>query len=125
MSQSRFSKLYAHDPYSIVYQTVDVPVRDLIAPKVFTPVSGSTVQLTNARALVTPSGTLAALTIALPQYPVDGQIQNVTITQSITALSITGGSLAAGSAPTAIDTTNGAVTLHLIFSAQLNKWVKI
>ena len=61
------------------------------------PVSGGTVTLYNRvgaqRAVIAPAGTLAALTIALPANPIDGEWIALTITQIITTLTQTNGTL--------------------------------
>ncbi len=55
-----------------------------------TPLTGTTVTMTQAYLLLNPAGTLAALTITLPSSPVPGQLATFATSQAITALTITG-----------------------------------
>jgi hypothetical protein len=55
------------------------------------PTTGTTVTAGNVEALIiNPAGTLAALTVALPANPIDGQAFSMTTSQILTALTITG-----------------------------------
>lgn len=70
------------------------------------PLTGATVQVKVAGdswLILTPAGTLAALTVALPISPVDGDVLRVTSSQTITALTLSGTVLGA-------PTTMGAAT---------------
>lgn len=68
---------------------------------------------------IRPAGTIAALTIALPANPVDGQGYVFTCTQIVTALTISGGTTQG--APTAL-TANG--TFALRWNAATAAWVR-
>ena len=70
---------------------------------VVSPVSGATVTIGNftSYTVVAPGGALAALTIALPSAPIDGQEAMVLVTQKITAVTITAG-VAILNAPTTL-----------------------
>ena len=60
---------------------------------VVSPTTGQTVTIGNftTYTIVAPGGALAALTIALPSAPIDGQEVVVLVTQNVTALTITAG----------------------------------
>jgi putative copper export protein len=71
------------------------------------PLTGATVAVTvagNAWLILTPAGTIAALTVTLPQSPVDGDTLRVTSSQTITTLTLGGGTVSGG------PTTMGAAT---------------
>jgi hypothetical protein len=71
---------------------------------ILTPSSGDTITLatTNLRTIINSSGTLAALTVNMPASPIDGQLQTVTTTQIITALTVGGGGNTIIGQPTAL-----------------------
>jgi hypothetical protein len=85
---------------------------------VLTPTSGSTVTLatSNRRTILHPSGTLATLTIDMPASPVSGQLQTVTTTQTITALTVSGNGNSIAGAPTTL-TASSAPSFTMIFIA--------
>jgi len=68
------------------------------APQRVTPTTGQTVTPTNKmganKLTIAPAGTLAALTLALPANPINGETIELSITQGITVLTITGGTIA-------------------------------
>lgn len=68
------------------------------------PLTGDTVTLvtTNRRTILNPAGTLATLTVDMPASPIDGQLQTVSTTQIITALTVTGGGHSIIGQPTAL-----------------------
>jgi hypothetical protein len=88
-----------------------------------TPTTGQTVVLNASRdntAFINPSGTLATLTITLPSTGVNGDIQTITTSQVITALTLNGG------------TKVGALTTLVLggfasyqWSSSGSKWFKI
>lgn len=88
------------------------------------PVTSGTVTLTasNAHQIINPAGTLAALTVAFPASPVDGQVQIISFTQIITALTLSGGTFVGG--PTAIALTNGGAMFSMIFNSSDTKWYR-
>jgi hypothetical protein len=63
----------------------------------FTPTTGQTVTPANSNAnivmIIKPAGLLAALTIAFPSAPFDGQRIIATATQIITILTLSGGTI--------------------------------
>jgi hypothetical protein len=84
----------------------------------FTPTTGTTVSVANGAPLciVAPAGTLAALTVTLPSYldVVPGQIQRVSFTQTITALTVNGASATpVFGAPTTIAASNALQFVYL------------
>jgi hypothetical protein len=88
------------------------------------PASGSTVTLTGQHCFIYigNTGTLAALTIALPPAPVDGQFIDIAFQSAVTALTLTAatGQTITG-APTA-GTANGSFTLR--YNNQAATWVR-
>ena len=84
-----------------------------------TPGSGHTVVITSGypTLFVHASGTLSSLTITLPQSPLNGQIFTVVGDQSITTLTITGGTLI-----TAVSSFNPSSPLRWIYDTAQSKW---
>ena len=84
-----------------------------------TPSTGNTVVITSGypTLYVHGTGTLSALTIKLPQSPLNGQIFTVIGDQSITSLTVTGGTLV-----TAISSFNPSSPLRLIYDTAQTKW---
>lgn len=88
----------------------------------FTPTTGQTIAPTRFcdMATVTPAATLAALTVTFPPSPdKEGQGFRVSTTQTITALTFTGG--AALKAPT---TLAAGMQVSFTWSVGTNKWVR-
>ena len=66
------------------------------------PLTGTTVTAGNISQLILqPAGTLSTLTIAFPPDPMDGQLFNITSSQIVTTLTVTGASFA-NTAPSAL-----------------------
>jgi hypothetical protein len=93
-----------------------------------TPATGFTYTVTppvageNCFVLLTPAGTLATGAINLPTAPVHGQEVLVHSTQTITALTLSGGTYGVSGAPT----TMGAATPWKVrFDGVLNAWYRI
>ena len=86
------------------------------------PTTGQTVTVgTGVAALVLePAGLLAALTVAMPSSPIDGQCLAITCTQIVTALTMSGGTIV--SALTAL-TANGFA--EWIYIAASTTWYRI
>lgn len=68
--------------------------------------------------ILNPAGTLATLTIEFPASPKDGQLFNVTSSQIVTALTVTGASFA-DAAPTDLAVFT---PLQYIYSADSDSW---
>ena len=86
------------------------------------PLTGATVAIA-ANVVVTtidPAGALAALTVTMPAAPVDSQVQIVSSTQAITALTLSGGTFSAN-APTSFPAGGGRVWLQ--YQAASGNWV--
>lgn len=92
----------------------------------FTPLTGTTVQCPSGSAatsdvIIDPAGTLAALTIALPTTPIDGQNVVIPTTQTITALTVTA---ATGTVLNAPATLTAGQAIEYKYIASPNKWVR-
>jgi hypothetical protein len=92
----------------------------------FTPLTGTTVQCPGgsaaaAEVIIDPAGTLAALTVALPTTPVNGQNVVIPTTQTITALTLTAATGTILNAPTTL--AGGQAIEYKYLSAQ-NKWIR-
>jgi hypothetical protein len=85
-----------------------------------TPATGATVTMSaGVRALlVSPSGTIATLTVKLPPTPAANQIVDIGFTQIVTTLTVQ------DSAAGAVDTTAGAVGVPLQYRYVGSSWVK-
>jgi hypothetical protein len=85
---------------------------------VFIPTTGGTTTLFNNEwNVIAPSGALAALTIAMPSSPADGDVVHITITQAITSLSFSGGTVV--SSPTTI---SGRTELNFVYNNGASTW---
>lgn len=93
-------------------------------PNVQAPTTGGTITLTNGWGfqllVVNPAGTLAALTLALPSTPIDGEILQITFTQAITALTVSGGTLLG--MPASVAAGFGSTWKY---NATAGKWVQL
>lgn len=72
--------------------------------------------------LLTPAGTLATGTITLPSSPVHGQEILVASTQTITALTVSGGSYTAVGAPTTMGATS---PFRMRYDGVLQTWNRV
>lgn len=88
------------------------------------PTTGATVVVETGDTwlLVTPAGTLAALTITLPTDRTDGEIVRVISTQILTALTVGGAGTSVAGAPTTL-AANGF--FEMAYSATLNSWFRV
>ena len=88
------------------------------------PLTGATVAIQAGVVVTTidPAGALAALTIAFPASPIDGQAQFLNFTQAVTTLTLSGGSFAAN-APSNVGAGGGEWTLQ--YQAAAGKWLLI
>ena len=83
------------------------------------PLTGATVTVgATSHLVLNPAGTLATLTIAFPANPKNGQLFNVTSSQIVTALTVTGATFAdAAPADLAVFTP-----LQYIYSSDSGSW---
>jgi len=92
------------------------------------PLTGTTVTLnqasTNVFLIVTPAGTIAAATFALPASSVvlDGQVVYIVTTQTVTTATFTASGASLSGAPT---TLTAAAPVRFIFNQLFNTWYKI
>lgn len=84
----------------------------------FSPTSGDTVTITHSYTYINGSGTIAALTLALPASPAPGQQICINADQIVTTLTVTGGTLATAVTALAINTP-----VRLMFESNTAKWV--
>jgi hypothetical protein len=85
----------------------------------FAPSSGNTVTIAHSSTFIHATGTLAALTIALPASPLPGQEIEINSDQIVTTLTITGGTLLTSVTALAVDTP-----IRLMYESNTTKWVK-
>jgi len=88
----------------------------------FVPTTGQTISPTAncGLAIVDPAGTLAALTVALPSGPAEGQFFQLFTTKALTALTLSGGTVVGAPATLA---ANASVTFQ--YSTVTSKWYLI
>lgn len=88
------------------------------------PLTGTTVTVATGDTwlLITPAGTLAALTVALPTDRTDGQIVRVTSSQILTSLTVSGAGTTVTGAPTTL-AANGFFTMA--YNGTLNAWYRV
>lgn len=96
----------------------------------FTPLTGATVIVTQGYSVVAPAGTIAALTVSLPNMPYPGQVVRLTFTQIVTALTINAGTGTAPAGTAAIvgtAVTAAAVGTHVayMYEVTLNSWLPV
>lgn len=110
-----FQKTFASPEYATQYET---------------PSTGTTVGITdngnNVWLLLAPAGTLAALTVALPNASnaADGQELIITSTQIITSLTVSSsGATAVNGAPSTLAAANGFFRLR--FYTDTNSWYRV
>lgn len=92
----------------------------------FTPTTGTTVTIGNAnadiRAFINPAGTLANLTIAMPNAPFNGQECVICSSKILTSLTITvGGGVTILSVPVSLAVDSFAAW---VWSASSNTWFR-
>jgi len=88
----------------------------------FVPLTGETIAPTAncGLAVVEPAGTLAALTVTLPQNPVENQQFRLFTSQTLTALTLGGGTVVNG--PT---TLAANASFSLVYSKITSKWYRV
>jgi hypothetical protein len=83
-----------------------------------TPTTGTSINLLkNGLTIINPAGTLAALTLTLPSSPAEGDAVRYTITQSVSSLSYSGGTVVA--APTII---TGRTEINHVYRGATASW---
>jgi hypothetical protein len=93
-----------------------------LAPQTASPVTTNTVVMSGPSLFLTPAGTLAALTIRLPQGPSVGDTASIVSTAAVTALTMqTAAGGAVAGAPTAL-VANTKVTMQYVGTAWV--WMK-
>lgn len=88
-----------------------------------TPVAAATVAIANNTGglVMEPAGTLATLTITLPNAPRNGQLLFISTTAAITALTVSGGTFGANQAPSALA---AGESVRFVYQATGSKWFK-
>lgn len=99
--------------------TAAKPVQQFAAP-----LTGATVVVATGDTwlLITPAGTLAALTVTLPADRTEGEIVRVTSSQILTSLTVGGAGTTVNGAPTTL-AANGF--FEMAYSATLNAWYRV
>lgn len=89
------------------------------------PLTGTTVTVATGDTwlIVTPAGTLAALTITLPTDRTDGEIVRVSCSQILTSLTVGGAGTTVNGAPTTLAAVNGF--FEMAYSGTLNAWYRV
>jgi hypothetical protein len=83
-----------------------------------TPTTGTSINLLrNGLTIINPAGTLAALTLVLPSSPAEGEAVRYTITQSVSSLSYSGGTVVA--APALI---SGRTEINHVYRGATSSW---
>lgn len=95
------------------------PVQQFAAPT-----TGQTVTVATGDTwlLITPAGTLAALTVTLPTDRTDGEIVRVTSSQILTSLTVGGAGTTVNGAPATL-AANGF--FEMAYSETLNAWYRV
>jgi hypothetical protein len=112
-------------------QTVRVPVTSLASGAYanVSPLTGTSVVIPNnvSNYLITPAGTIAALTVTMPSAPTDGQVVHINSSATVTALTLNGASgQTISNAPTAITiSTTVAYGYAFLYQASTKKWMRL
>jgi len=112
-------------------QTVKVPVTSLASGAYanVSPLTGTSVVIPNnvSNYLITPAGTIAALTVTMPSAPTDGQVVRISSSQTVTALTLNGASgQTISNAPTAITiSTTATYGYEFIYKASSKIWYRL
>ena len=88
---------------------------------IFTPSSGATISAVWGTNIINPSSGLGILGITLPSSPVDNETVYFTFTRTITALTFSGGTVAAPMG-TVSSVSNGSVKYWLTYDAASSTW---
>lgn len=94
------------------------------APQYVVATAGSTVFCrggADASLILNPAGTLATLTVTMPALPQNGDIQRITSSQAVTALTLTSGKTVNGAATALV----ANVPVAYQFNSTANQWFKI
>lgn len=89
--------------------------------QVATPLTGATVAISNGFPLqiIEPAGTLAALTVTLPNSPAGGDIQKICFTQAVTTLTLNGGTIM-----NAITSATAGLAVEYTYESGGGKWYR-
>ena len=103
-------------------QTVAVPAALVGASSIqASPLTGTTINADGvAKVMLTPAGTIAALTITMPVTPANGQTFAVYSTQTVTALTLTPGP---GTTIPSVTTVGSGSPVKLIYNSGSKAWV--
>jgi hypothetical protein len=95
----------------------------VVGKLVFTPTTGSTINVYSGNNIINPASGLAALTIVLPLLPTDNETVSFTFTNIITSISYSGGTIAgAGGLGSVSSVANGNVKYSLTYDAATSSW---
>jgi hypothetical protein len=95
----------------------------IMNPAYVTPTTGSTITLSQSRhqkLIINPSGTLLALTVALPSSPNDGDVVNIASSQIITTFTLSNATIVG-----ALTTLAVATFASYMYSATASKWFRV
>lgn len=86
-----------------------------------TPISAATINIASGKTalLITPAGTIAALTINMPSSPVDGQSVTISSSQIVTVLTMGGGTILGALSAMAV-----AGFARYIYNASTTSWYR-
>lgn len=88
---------------------------------VFTPSTGGTITVTNnAYNIINPAGTIATLTVNMPNSPVNGDIVMLKFVQTVTSITFVSGTGSAGYGNGYTPTSSQEI--HLVYNSTDNKW---
>lgn len=109
-----------NDKVEIIYNPIELV--GVVRTERQVPTSGQTVTPSNLAGLLIlePAGTLATLTVNAPAGPVDNQAFTIFSTQTLTALTMAGGTFVG--APTTLAANSAA---HFRYSTATAKWYKV
>ncbi len=103
--------------------TVTIDERKVAITQDSAPTTGSTVNIASwgyVNLVINPAGAILALTLNFPSSPQDGDTINFCTTQTITTLSITGGTLV-GALSTLLSGSFG----YYVYNSTTSKWVRM
>lgn len=95
------------------------------------PLTGTTINVGTgiSNYLANPSGTIAALTVVLPQSPIDGQIFRFATSSTISTISFSGGASGAAvdnsSTTLTVTTAPASMGVAFIYKASANSWYRM
>jgi hypothetical protein len=95
----------------------------VVGKLVFTPTTGSTINVYSGNNIINPASGLAALTIVLPSLPTDNETVSFTFTNTITSITYSGGTIGgAGGLGSVSPVANGNVKYSLTYDAASSSW---